>query len=78
MKALFLLVSLSVHADFSHSSSKEGGERRGPPKEAVSACEGEKSGATCSFSGREGREVAGSCWAPNESLPLACKPSKRE
>lgn len=45
-----------------------------PPPEAIEACEGADSGDACSFSGREGEEVSGTCFAPEDDLPLACKP----
>ncbi len=45
---------------------------RGPPPEAIEACEGAEAGAECSFETPRGEEV-GVCWAP-EGKPLACKP----
>jgi hypothetical protein len=50
-----------------------GGQRQGPPAEALAACKSLASGATCSFSGPHGT-VAGTCFAPQQSLPLACRP----
>lgn len=52
-----------------------GGEgHRGPPAEALAACKALAAGAACSFSGREGRQVEGTCWAPPDKA-LACKPA---
>jgi hypothetical protein len=53
-----------------------------PPREAFEACSGKAAGATCGFTGREGRQVNGTCSAPRESTSLAglnvCHPQHRE
>ena len=54
---------------------QQGGHRRGPPPQALAACANSTSGAQCSFEGREGRTVSGTCFAPESSLPLACRPA---
>jgi hypothetical protein len=46
---------------------------RGPPPEALAACKSESAGAVCSFTGRDGQQLQGACWAP-EGKPLACRP----
>lgn len=48
--------------------------RRGPPAEAVTACEGASAGDACRFEGRRG-EMAGTCFAPDDK-PLACRPER--
>lgn len=45
-----------------------------PPKEAVEACADRASGDACSFESPHGT-VQGTCWAPREDLPLACRPA---
>ncbi|PRQ03674.1 hypothetical protein ENSA5_13670 [Enhygromyxa salina] len=45
-----------------------------PPPEAVEACADKASGDACSFAGREGDTVDGSCFAPDADKPLACRP----
>lgn len=69
-------------------SGREGrGHRRGPPPEAIAACKGKASGAACSFTGRRGEALSGTCFAPPpraesgtggqaESPPLACRPQR--
>ncbi len=52
---------------------RPGGERRGPPAEAISACKAAKAGDACGFTSERGT-ATGSCWAP-EGKPLACRPS---
>lgn len=47
---------------------------RRPPKEAVDACVNKASGDACSFESPRGT-VEGTCWAPREDLPLACRPA---
>ena len=51
----------------------EGG-RKGPPAEALTACQSAKSGDSCSFSSPNGT-VSGSCMAP-QGRPLACAPAQ--
>lgn len=45
-----------------------------PPREAVEACADKASGDECSFEGREGETVSGSCFSPDADRPLACRP----
>lgn len=53
----------------------EGGHHRGPPQEAVTACSGQTSGATCSFTHGE-RTVEGTCRSgPHGGDTLACAPA---
>ena len=52
-----------------------GGERRGPPPQAIEACQGKSSGAPCSFVGRNDAERTGTCFTPNADRPLACRPT---
>ena len=56
------------------AEAKPPGGGRGPPPEAIAACEGKQAGDACSFEGRRGAEE-GSCFAPREDLPLACRPA---
>ena len=53
----------------------ERGQRRGPPAEAVEACAQARSGDACSFTSPRG-DVTGTCWAPDDDAPLACKPER--
>lgn len=46
---------------------------RGPPPQALQACQDRKAGQPCSFTGRRG-VLQGSCWAP-QGKPLACRPA---
>jgi hypothetical protein len=63
------------------------GRRRGPPPEAIAACNGKASGAACTFTGRRGETLAGTCFAPRQRAasgtgaaaggpPLACRPAR--
>ncbi|MEO8383846.1 MAG: hypothetical protein ABI583_01280 [Betaproteobacteria bacterium] len=63
------------------------GERpHGPPPEAVAACKGLASAATCSFVGRQGENMTGTCFKPSAGgqgkpsgagvTPLACRPDR--
>ena len=44
-----------------------------PPPEALEACDGKTDGDECAFEGRFG-SVTGTCFRPEASLPLACRP----
>ncbi|MEO1173350.1 MAG: hypothetical protein AAFX94_15055 [Myxococcota bacterium] len=48
--------------------------RREPPPEALAACEGRSEGDACSFEGRRGGAVNGTCRIPPQSQQLACVP----
>jgi hypothetical protein len=63
------------------------GRRRGPPPEAIAACNGKASGAACTFTGRRGETLTGTCFAPSRRAasgtgaaaggpPLACRPAR--
>lgn len=47
-----------------------------PPPESLAACKEKKNGDTCSFQGREGETIDGTCTSPETKLPLGCKPNK--
>ena len=53
-----------------------GGQRRGPPEQAIAACQGKSSGAACSFVGRHNNSLTGTCFAPNTNHALACRPAQ--
>ncbi|MGB1110127.1 MAG: YHYH protein [Gammaproteobacteria bacterium] len=58
------------------SQGRRGPPGGGPPQEAIDICDGKREGVSCSFPGRGGREVSGSC----RSLPdgkFACAPRHR-
>ncbi len=52
-------------------------QRRHPPTEAVQACEGLRQDDACSFEARDGDELVGSCFVPEDApddAPIACRP----
>ncbi|MDO6585106.1 hypothetical protein Q4543_06210 [Salipiger sp. 1_MG-2023] len=46
-----------------------------PPKEAIDACSGKSNGASCSFAGKDGTSMSGTCKAPDSKTPAACAPA---
>jgi hypothetical protein len=75
--AALALPSLSVAQDQPGgpgSGQGQGGGRRGPPPEALAACQGKSAGASCSWS-HDGRALEGTCFTPASDKPLACRPS---
>lgn len=49
-------------------------EGRTPPQQALTACENQSQGSSCSFTMPNGREINGSCITPPNSTELACAP----
>lgn len=49
-------------------------EHRGPPPEAVTACASLAANAACSFAGRGGETVKGTCATGPDGAALACRP----
>ncbi len=48
-----------------------GQQRKGPPPEAIQACQGKSANAACSFTGRNGETLSGTCFAPPAGGPGA-------
>ena len=63
------------HQGGGQGSGQGGSERRGPPEQAIAACQGKSSGAACSFVGRNNAERTGTCFTPNAEHTLACRPA---
>jgi hypothetical protein len=90
--ALVCLVAFGPTAVAQSSSSDQppaqvgNGHRRGPPPEAIAACENKAANDACSFAGRRGDTVAGKCFVPpakpdanggaSSTPPLACRPDR--
>lgn len=55
------------------SGPARAGAPRTPPPEAVAACSGKSAGTSCTFQHKD-RTETGSCFTPDASLPIACKP----
>ena len=68
-----LLVTLLAVAALAAPAFGERPSRRGPPPEALSACEGAAEEAACSFTSPRGDEVAGSCRTVRDG-DVACVP----
>ena len=66
-----LLVGLTTSA-YARPGGGEG--RRGPPPEAIEACQGKSANAPCSFTGRYDDTLEGTCFAPPDADELACAP----
>ena len=84
MLALLVCLMLSTPAfaqlisgnEGSGSGRGQGQGRGGPPKEAVEACSAKSEGDSCSFSGRKGYNVAGTC--TTKQNVLVCFPEGTE
>ncbi|MBT8440895.1 MAG: hypothetical protein KJO76_00805 [Gammaproteobacteria bacterium] len=61
--------------DSGYGNQRQG--RRGPPPQALEACEALVEGDPCSFTGRNEEQLNGSCFSPREDI-LACRPEGHE
>jgi hypothetical protein len=62
-----MLLSASVFAQTQGGPPQEqgnGDHPHGPPPEAIAACAGKSSGASCGFVGRQGEQLTGTCFSP--------------
>jgi len=75
---LLSLVSFNAYAQDAEPTERKKG-RKGPPPEALVACENLQEGDACSFTSKRRGDVTGVCIVPkkDDSL-LACKPPKGE
>ena len=85
MRRQSLIVCWAVLASLAYlgqgeAGAPDGGEkhgnRRGPPPEAIQACNGLEDGAACSFTLHE-RQISGLCRARPEGKPAVCAPNPR-
>jgi hypothetical protein len=67
------LIALAVLVATSSFAEERQGPPRGPPAEAIAACNGLQTDAACSFT-HEGRALTGTCFAP-QGRPAACRPA---
>jgi hypothetical protein len=74
-KTLTVLLTLFLSASLSIANAEKG--RKGPPKEAFTACASQtEEGSACSFSNRDGETIEGTCKVPRRSEEsLVCAPS---
>jgi hypothetical protein len=69
------LLAMSIPALAQQDGHRRG--RRGPPPQAMDACKSKASGDACSFESPRRGTVQGTCWAPSQDRPLACRPTNR-
>ena len=74
-----LFAAITTLLIFGHAYAESDGENgtrhehRGPPEVALEACASSVQGDPCSFEGRRGEALEGTCEAPDDK-PLACRP----
>lgn len=73
----FSLVAGSALAGNAPDQPREGqrGPHGPPPQVALDACAKLADGAACSFTGKRGENVTGSCHTPPQQSALACIPT---
>lgn len=82
------LSALAITAQAQPGANPQGKDGRpgGPPPEAIAACQGKQGNAACSFTGRRGETLSGTCFAApaqrstanKGTPPLACRPAVHE
>lgn len=66
----------TIPASLSYAQPGDRGRPQGPPPEAIEACAELEEDDVCSFSGRRGEAVQGSCIVPQQKeATLACAPT---
>jgi hypothetical protein len=77
VRSFIALIALGLIAGSAVAQSNEENrperEHRAPPAVALEACSNSVQGDPCSFEGRQGEALDGSCDAPDDK-PLACRP----
>lgn len=73
--ALIALAAASLGAVAQSQEGRGPPPGGGPPPEAIKACTKLAAGAACSFAGRGGQKLTGSCFAPPGRV-LACRPAR--
>jgi hypothetical protein len=76
-RSLIALIATGLATTTAYAESDEekqsSREHRGTPEVALEACSNSVQGDPCSFEGRNGEALDGSCEAPDDK-PLACRP----
>ena len=85
MLVAVVITSFIAVPAFAESEGYEGREdsqgrgprgHRGPPPEAIEACSGKASGDVCSFTGRRGEDLEGTCGiGRGGETQIACRPT---
>ncbi|MTW21552.1 hypothetical protein [Allochromatium palmeri] len=73
MMALLVLL-LAGLATTASARPGPGDGRRGPPPEAIAACNSKSTNDSCSFTGRHDDTITGTCITPPDSDQFACVP----
>lgn len=75
--ASVLFLTLMVLTTRSTAQPSQNGRPSGPPTVAIEACANAEQGNSCSFSGRRGETIQGTCrTGPNGEEQLACAPEQ--
>ena len=75
--ATALFLAFATYAMSSNAETGRGGQggQGGPPQEAIQACASLTEGTACSFTGRQGETMTGSCITPPRGeASLICAP----
>lgn len=76
--ALCIVLSTS-HLALAQQSDQGRGERRGPPQQAFTACAELSAESQCSFQGKRGETLSGTCIVPPQGEEsLVCAPADHQ
>ncbi len=80
-RTLLPILASTLMFGIAHAEDDDGTERKrgpkGPPEAALEACSAAVDGDPCSFEGRRGNTVDGTC-STRDDKPLACRPDRRK
>jgi hypothetical protein len=65
---LFVLASVVPVASWAYGNDGEGKRRKGPPQEAIEACQGKQVGDSVEFTGRRGETLTATCEERRDQL----------
>ena len=65
--------SLTAQEGGGRNGGRQSGRQGGPPPEMLKACVNKSYGDVCTATGPQGRNISGTCFAPQDR-PLACRP----
>lgn len=77
-KVLIALAILTLSASFAQEMRPQQGEKRQPPKEAISACKGEAVDSSCVVETPRGDTLEGTCKNTPDGKYFACVPKNHK
>tara|TARA_R110001592_G_scaffold7126_7_gene40213 strand:- start:14090 stop:14368 length:279 start_codon:yes stop_codon:yes gene_type:complete len=78
LSTLILLNAVTASAYAEEGMNKQNSKHRGPPAEAIEACENSADGDSCSITTPRNETLEGTCRTPPRLEQLVCAPANNE